>query len=269
MSPDDLPPARPEDHGFARLVAVMDTLRDPGGCPWDRDQDLESLKPFLIEEAYEVLEAMDRSGEEHCEELGDLLLQIVFHSRLRRERGEFSIDDVTAAICEKLVRRHPHVFGDVEVSTAKEVLANWEQQKEREGKPGGTLGGVPKTLPALLRAQRTTGKASSLGFDWPDRSGPLAKVREELAELEAAAEAGEPVERLRHELGDLLFSVVNLARHLDIDAEGALGGTTERFVRRFRSVQAEIEGAGRSLADASLEEMDAAWDRAKTEEPAL
>ena len=263
---DDIPPFLSEDFGFTRLVGVMDRLRDPGGCPWDAEQDLQSLKPFLIEEAYEVLEAMDRNPEEHCEELGDLLLQVVFHARIRREQGEFEISDVVRAICDKLIRRHPHVFSDAKAETADEVLRQWELNKAKEGKPGGSLGGVPRSMPALLQAQRLTDKASSLGFDWSDRAPVVAKIREELGELEETLVEDQPAQRVREELGDVLFSMVNLARHLGVDAEGALRASSDRFVRRFRAVERGLKARDLPMAEATLEQMDQEWQRAKDQE---
>jgi tetrapyrrole methylase family protein/MazG family protein/ATP diphosphatase len=267
MSADRAVPAAPEsDHGFRRLVDLMDMLRDPGGCPWDAAQTLDTLKPYLIEEAYEVLEAMDEDPQEHCVELGDLLLQVVFQSRLQREEGHFAIDDVIAAICDKLVRRHPHVFADATAGTAEEALANWEQQKASEGKVGGSLGGVPKQLPALLRAQRTSEKAAALGFDWADHHGVVDKVREELAEVEEAA--AEQPERAADEIGDLLFAVVNLARHLSVDAEEALRKASDKFVGRFRAMERHVKEGGVTVAEADMETLNAAWEVAKADEAA-
>lgn len=269
---------RGDGHGFGRLAAIMDRLRDPGGCPWDAAQTLESLKPYLIEEAYEVLDVMGRpagpgglsqpEAREHCEELGDLLLQVVFQARLRREQGAFGIDDVIDAICDKLVRRHPHVFGDAKATTPEEALANWERRKEAEKgrKPGGSLAGVPRTLPALLRAQRTSEKAAALGFDWPDHHGVADKVREELDEALEAAEAGDRIGAAR-EIGDLLFAVVNLARRLEVDAEESLRQGADRFVARFRAMEEILaeRGAG-AASDADMDTLNAAWEEAKLRE---
>lgn len=265
--PERIPP--PDIHGFGRLIDVMDRLRDPGGCAWDAAQTLETLKPYLIEEAYEVLEVMDGDPAEHCSELGDLLLQVVFQARVRREEGHFAVADVVDAICDKLVRRHPHVFGDATAGTPEEALASWERQKESEGKrkKGGSLAGIPKQLPALLRAQRTSEKAAALGFDWKDHHGVVDKVREELAEVEdAAVEAGSDAyrqERVTEEIGDLLFAVVNLARHMKVDSEEALRSASEKFVRRFRTMESHVEGSGGTVADADMDTLNAAWDRAK------
>lgn len=250
---------------FERLVRIMATLRAPGGCPWDREQTRESLKPFLIEEAYEVLEALDHGGKEKLqEELGDLLLQVVFHAQVAAELGEFTVDEVLEGVADKLVRRHPHVFGETRAETAHEVLANWERLKQAER--GGAiaasaLSGVPKTLPALLRAQRLQDKAARVGFDWGETREVLRKVEEELHELRAAMEEGP--EATEAEMGDLLFSVVNLSRFLRVSAEEALRKSIEKFIRRFRHVESVIAEQGKSLAESSLEEMDALWRDAK------
>ncbi len=250
---------------FERLVQIMATLRAPGGCPWDREQTRESLKAFLIEEAYEVLEALDDGGKEKLqEELGDLLLQIVFHAQVAAELGEFTVDEVLEHVTDKLVRRHPHVFGETRAETAAEVLSNWEKLKQAER--GGAiqasaLSGVPKTLPALLRAQRLQDKASRVGFDWGETGEVLQKVEEELNELKAAmAKRSETIEA---ELGDLLFSLVNLARFLNLNAEEALRKSIEKFTRRFRHIESVIATQGKSLAESNLEEMDMLWREAK------
>lgn len=259
------PPSDRQSFGqaFERLVGVMARLRGPGGCPWDREQTLASLKPYLVEEAYEVLEAIDQgSVEEHKEELGDLLLQVVFQAELRREAGSFDAADVAHGIADKLVRRHPHVFEHQGVDEAKEALKHWEQRKAEEKKGRSVLGGVPKNLPALLRAQRVGEKASQVGFDWPGVDGPLEKIDEELAELKAAIADGDPAS-IEAELGDLLFSVVNVARFLNVGAEDALRGTIERFTQRFQSIERRLLAEGRSVADAPLEELESLWQAAK------
>src|SRR4051794_926019 len=202
-----------------RLVQIMQRLLAPDGCPWDREQTLESLRTYVIEEAHEVVDAIDRGGPEDLrEELGDLLLQIVFQSELARAKGWFGPDDVVTAIVDKLVRRHPHVFGDVKVSGTAEVLEHWEQLKAKEKAGRGVLDGVPKALPALLRATRVGEKAARVGFDWPDLAGAREKVNEELAELDAAVHS-EDRQRMEDELGDVLFSLVSVARKLDVDPE--------------------------------------------------
>ena len=252
----------------------MVRLRDPEtGCPWDREQTLESLKPCLLEEAYELLAAMNRPDDRanYIEELGDVLLQVMFQSVMAEQEGRFTFDDVANAIADKLVHRHPHVFGDVDAKDSVTVLRNWEQIKQQEHKKEArhsALDGVPPALPALLKAQRTQEKAARVGFDWKDSDGPLEKIREETEELvEAVRErrSSRPADsgRVKEELGDLLFSVCNLARHLGVDAESALEGASAKFSRRFRAVEAAAKDAGRSLRDMSLAEMDDLWEAAK------
>lgn len=262
-------------NGIERLHSIMTRLRDPEtGCPWDRVQTLETLKPCVLEETYELLAAMDRPDdrENYVEELGDVLLQVMFQCVMAEEKRAFSFDDVANAIADKLVRRHPHVFGDVVADDPAAVLRNWERIKQQEHKKEArhsALDGVPPALPALLKAQRTQEKAARVGFDWKDAQGPLAKIREELAELEEAVAASADTSRDPHvkdELGDLLFSVTNLARHLKADSESALANTTAKFARRFRAVEAGAKAAGRDLKDMTLAEMDALWDRAKAAE---
>lgn len=262
-------------NGIERLHSIMTRLRDPEtGCPWDRVQTLETLKPCVLEETYELLAAMDRPDdrENYVEELGDVLLQVMFQCVMAEEKKAFSFDDVANAISDKLVRRHPHVFGDVVADDPAAVLRNWERIKQQEHKKEArhsALDGVPPALPALLKAQRTQEKAARVGFDWKDAQGPLAKIREELAELEEAVAASADTSRDPHvkdELGDLLFSVTNLARHLKADSESALANTTAKFARRFRAVEAGAKVAGRDLKDMTLAEMDALWDRAKAAE---
>ena len=253
-----------------RLVAIMDRLRDPGGCPWDREQTLESLTGYLLEEAYEVVEAV-RSGEpDHLrEELGDLLLQIVFMARIASERSWFGMDDVCDGIAEKMVRRHPHVFGDRSVDGAREVERNWEEIKEQErDHTSSALDGIPRSLPALLKAFRMTEKAAALGFDWERPADVLDKLHEEVDELEAEVTSDDPaaVDRVRDELGDVLFVMANLARHLRVEPETALQRTNEKFLRRFRSMERAAAARGRPLRDHDLEELDRLWDRAKEEE---
>jgi len=255
--------------GVGRLIGVMRRLRAPGGCPWDREQTMRSLKPCLLEETYELLEAMD--GDDlalHVEELGDVLLQVVFQCAIREEEGRFTFDDVASALAEKLVRRHPHVFGEATATSSGEVLRNWEaiKQTEKGKKPDrSAVDGVPATLPALLKAQRLQAKAARVGFDWKDVSGPIDKLGEELAELREAVAAGDQ-ERAAGEMGDLLFSLVNTCRFLHIDAEQALEGTNKKFARRFREVERRVRAQGRELRDCTLEELDAVWDSVKREE---
>ena len=250
----------------------MVRLRDPEtGCPWDRVQTLSTLKPCVLEETYELLAAMDRPDDQsnYVEELGDVLLQVMFQCVMAEQEGRFSFDDVANAISDKLVRRHPHVFGDVDAKDPATVLRNWEQIKQQEHRKEArhsALDGVPSTLPALLKAQRSQEKAARVGFDWKDAKGPLAKIREEIAELEEAVATSSDTsldEHVKEELGDLLFSVTNLARHLKADSESALEGSTAKFARRFRAVEAGAKAVGRDLKSMTLEEMDALWDKAK------
>ena len=245
---------------FGRLVEVVARLRRE--CPWDRKQTHESIRPYLIEEAYEVAEAIGSGDDgELKEELGDLLLQVVFHARMAEERGAFSVGDVVKGLVEKLVRRHPHVFGEVEVEDAEEVLERWEEIKKKEGRES-LLDGVPRSLPALLRARRVQEKASKVGFDWERAEGALGKLGEELGELEDAMRSGDRV-RAEEELGDLLFSVVNLSRFLGLDPEWALHKAVDKFVARFKKVEEELAERGKDPREATLEEMDRIWDETK------
>jgi MazG family protein len=259
---------------LSRLVEVMDRLLAPDGCPWDREQTLASLRPFLIEETYEVLEAMDLDDPVlHCEELGDLLMQIVFQAALRQRTRQFDIDAVVAGICDKLIRRHPHVFADVAgLDSSAKVLEQWEKIKADEkgkaksqrgdGAPPRVLDGVPLGLPALAQAQKVGSKAAKVGFDWPAWEGSAAKIEEELAEIREVA-AGNDAAAKHHEIGDLLFATVNLARKLDVDAEVALRDASRRFVTRFEHIEDHLVAAGRHPSDASLDELDALWSQAK------
>jgi MazG family protein len=250
-----------------RLLAIMARLRGPDGCPWDREQTLSSLRPYVLEETYEVLEAIDAGDpREHCEELGDLLLQIVFQAQLAQEAGAFTFTDVAEAISSKLVSRHPHVFGTADVKDAEGVLRQWAalKRKEKEAKGGGksVLEGVPREMPALARAERLSEKASRVGFDWPDASGARAKVDEELGELDASIASGDRA-AIEHELGDLLFAVANLARKLSLAPEEALRGAIGRFIQRFEHVERGLERAGVPHGQATLEHMDELWNEAK------
>jgi MazG family protein len=253
---------------FVALVEIMARLRGENGCPWDREQTSESIKPYLVEETYEVLEAIDEQDPVKLrEELGDLVLQIVFHAQMAEEAGLFTIADVLTGINDKLIRRHPHVFGDVKAETAQEVLFNWEQIKkaERQQAKGqaSLLDGVPRELPALLRAHRLQEKASRVGFDWKEAREVLQKVEEEFGELRSAMESQAP-EQVEAELGDLLFSLVNLSRFLAVNPEEALRKTIARFIARFRYIEEELSRRGRSLRQATLQEMDELWAEAKT-----
>jgi len=249
---------------FDELVGVMARLRRKDGCPWDREQSHESLKPYIIEETYEVLDAIDRKDDDELrEELGDVLLQIVFHAQIAAEQSRFTMDDVAAAIVEKLKRRHPHVFGNVEVEDSREVLRNWEEIKKEEGKDS-VLDGVPDGLPALLKAQRVQEKVRRVGFDWESIGGTFDKVREEIGELEKAVKDGDQA-GIEDEFGDILFSLVNVARFLDINAEESLRQTTKKFSHRFRYIENRIEEKGeRPIEEYSLEELDALWNEAKS-----
>lgn len=255
---------------FERLLDIMHRLRGPAGCPWDREQTPTSLKPHLIEEAYEVLEAIE-SGEADPlrEELGDLLLQVVFHAEIAAERGEFEIADVLARLIDKLVSRHPHVFGATSVETPRQALAQWEAIKQREaemhGRRRSVIDGVPRALPALLRAQRVQAKAARVNFDWPDARAAWTKVEEEVQEAAAALIDGGP-DRLREELGDVLFSLVNVARLSAIDAEDALQRAIEKFRHRFTTMEIELIARGKSIATVSSEELEQSWEAVKAQE---
>jgi tetrapyrrole methylase family protein / MazG family protein len=264
----DLTPLPGKQTGAAvtKLVGLMQRLLAPDGCPWDREQTLETLIPYLVEETYEVIDALHHgSPEDHREELGDLLLQVVFQSELRHAEGRFGIDDVADAIVRKLVHRHPHVFGDVKVAGTDEVLSNWAKLKAAEKAKRGkksALDGIPRSAPALVRAFRAGEKASAVGFDWPDVAGTRAKVDEELGELDAACKTGDRDE-MTHELGDLLFAISQLARKLGLDAESALRGATDRFARRFEHMEDATRNQGRALSDHTLDEMNDLWEAAK------
>ena len=257
---------------FVRLVEIMARLRGPGGCPWDRDQTRATLKACLIEETYEVVEALEGGDHSHlAEELGDLLLQVIFHAQIAAELGEFTVADVLRRLVDKLVRRHPHVFGDATVATAGEALAQWERLKHREsveaGRPRSVIDGVPRALPALLRAQRIQSKAARARFDWPDALAAWEKVKEEVREAEATLAGGER-ERIAEELGDVLFSLVNVTRLAGLDAEETLGRAIDKFRRRFADMERELEARGRSLENAPTEELEHFWESAKARERA-
>jgi tetrapyrrole methylase family protein/MazG family protein len=268
--PDLTPlPGKQTGAEVSKLCGLMQRLLAAGGCPWDREQTLETLVPYLVEETYEVVDALaSGNADDHREELGDLLLQIVFQSELRFSEGKFGIDDVARGIVAKLVRRHPHVFGDVVAKDAGDVLANWAKlkavEKAERGKHGA-LDGIPQSAPALLRATRAGEKAGAVGFDWPDAEGPRAKIAEELRELDEARGKGEKAE-MQRELGDLLFAAVNLARKLGLDAEQALRDTTDRFAWRFGHLERSLAAEGRAVADASPDEQERLWQSAKRAE---
>lgn len=267
------------DNGNAveRLAIIMQRLRAPGGCPWDREQDVKSLRPYLIEEAYEVLEEMDRVAEGGpwsplAEELGDLLFQIVFHAQLASEQKQFDLSQVANAIADKLERRHPHVFGEAAAAGTAQVLQNWaklkaDERKQKHGHVGSVLDGVPRDAPGLQRAERLTEKASRIGFDWPDVSGVKDKLKEELGELDEAMASKDKL-AMEHELGDVFFALANLARHLGIAPEDAMRAANRRFTTRFHVVEKGLEAQGVPFGEASLDQMNVLWDQAKAEEKA-
>lgn len=254
-----------------RLISIMAQLRDPvTGCPWDIEQTFATVAPYTVEEAYEVADAIERGDlSDLKEELGDLLLQVVFHARMAQESGDFSFDDVATAISDKLVRRHPHVFAGERYADSAEQTAAWEASKAaeraRKGRDQSLLDDVPVGLPALTRGVKLTARAARVGFDWPDVSFVLDKLREEIGELEAEIASGDKA-LMREELGDILFVCANLARKLDIEPEDALRFTNAKFVRRFRHIETRLADAGKTPADSDLTEMDALWDEAKAVE---
>ncbi|HBG04311.1 MAG: nucleoside triphosphate pyrophosphohydrolase [Geobacteraceae bacterium GWC2_58_44] len=257
-----------EQNRFEVLMGIMRKLRAPGGCPWDAEQSHESLKRYLLEEAYEVIEAIDSGDPVHLkEELGDLLLQPVFHAAIAQEKGEFTMDDVLDAINEKLIRRHPHVFGEAVIESSQAQVENWEKIKKQEKgvQRKSALSGIPPQLPALMQAQKLTEKAARVGFDWEHTDQVFAKVMEELHEFEEAMLAGDQKE-MESELGDLLFAIVNLGRFLSIDPEEALRKTIQRFTRRFSHIEDTLHARGQVMQSATLAEMDLLWEEAKKRE---
>jgi MazG family protein len=256
--------------GIDQLIDIVAKLRGPGGCPWDREQTHSTLRAGLIEEAYEVVDAINQSDDANLrEELGDLLLQSVFHAQIAHEEGRFDFDQVARGIAEKLVRRHPHVFGDDHCADSHAVLQRWDEIKraEKGARAESALDGIPGGLPALLRAEKVQKKAARVGFDWPDAAPVFGKVREELAEIEAEIAAGK-AEAIEDEIGDLLFSVVNLARKLHINGETALQRATEKFSARFKQVEALARERGLVLDGMMLAEFDALWEEVKAREAA-
>ncbi len=248
---------------FLRLLEIVETLRSPGGCPWDREQTPLTIAPYLVEEAHEVFEAVERGDpEELCEELGDVLLEVALLTQMGREEGRFTVADSLRAICEKLVRRHPHVFGDARAADAAAVKESWARIKAAEKRGRGALEGVPRRLPALHRARRVSEKAAGVGFDWADPAGVLEKVAEEVDELREAVASGDAT-HAEEELGDLLFALVNLGRHLGLDPEAALHRTTEKFLARFGHVEKALAAGGRHPSEATLDELEALWQEAK------
>jgi tetrapyrrole methylase family protein/MazG family protein len=241
------------------LMRILDSLRGEGGCPWDRKQTFDSLRPFIIEEAYEVAEAIDkRDWNELKEELGDLLFLILFFTHIAQEKGLFDLEEMAKGTAQKIIRRHPHVFGNLKVRDSQEVESNWHRIKEQE--KGSLLSGIPRALPALLRAQKITRRAQSVGFDWEEPKGALEKIEEELQELKEAFEKGE---NLEHEIGDLILSIVNFGRLVGIQAEEALHKACDRFIERFSYIEKKLKEQGKHLGEASLNEMDRLWNEAK------
>ncbi len=254
-----------QDNAFRKLVELMAALRGPEGCPWDRKQTPESLKPFLVEECYEVIDALDEGKPDKLkEELGDLLFQIIFHARIAEEAGYFSMRDVITAIHEKMTRRHPHVFGDEKLATDKEVLANWEELKKKEKgheDRKSILEGVPRELPSLLRAHRLQERAARVGFDWNHLNEALPKLDEEIAEFKESLKE-ENAGKIEEELGDVFFTLVNISRFLGVNPDEALRKTISKFVHRFRHIEERAAKANRNLADMTLDEMEAHWQEA-------
>ncbi len=246
------------------LVTIMAALRGEKGCPWDREQTRESLKPFIIEEAYEVIDAIDEKDPDAVkEELGDLLFQIVFQSRIAEEKGEFSLSDVVEKIGTKMISRHPHVFGDTVCRTSQDVLTNWDEHKKKEGKQkDSVLEGIPRTMPALLRAKKLQDRAAKVGFDWDRIDDVLAKLDEEVAEFKEAVTSRKEA-AIEDELGDILFMIVNISRFIGVNPEEALRKTISKFISRFRYIEMAAAEKGEKLSDMSLAEMDELWDEAK------
>jgi tetrapyrrole methylase family protein / MazG family protein len=253
---------------FDELVKLMTTLRGPNGCPWDRKQTLADLKPYVIEEAYEVVDAIDRDDRKGlAEEVGDMLLEAVFIAEIAREEGTFDIYDAVGTVHDKLVRRHPHVFGDVEADDAEQVLVNWEKLKneERKAENKSVLSGVPHALPALLKGSRLTEKAARVGFDWRATEDVFAKIDEEIGELRDAVKRNDAA-NIQEEIGDLLFTIANIARKLNVNPEEAMQSTNRKFTTRFQAMESAVRAEGKNLDQLTLEEMDALWDRAKDAE---
>ena len=254
-----------ESNGFNRLVEIMRRLRAPGGCPWDAEQTHDSLKRYLVEECYEVIEAIDNNDAGHLkEELGDLMLQPVFHGVIAEETGQFTIDEIIDTVCAKLIRRHPHVFGGMEIRDSLEQIENWEKIKQSEKKTPqpSVLSGLPPDLPSLLKAQKIAEKAARVGFDWKKTEYVIEKVQEEMEELSEAIKTGN-TKHIKWELGDLLFSIVNLGRFLEVNSEDALRESINRFTHRFSHIEETMRNKGIDLQDTTLEEMETLWIEAK------
>lgn len=251
-------------NNFKKLLDIMSALRSENGCPWDKEQTRESLKPFLIEETYEVLEAIDENDPEKIkEELGDLLFQIVFHCQIAKELNEFDMNDVLKGITEKMINRHPHVFGKEKLKTSEEVLRQWEERKKVEGKfKESILDGIPKEMPALIRAQRLQARAAKVGFDWKSVEDVLEKLDEELREFKSALKEKDQKE-IEDELGDLFFVLVNISRFVGVNPEDALRKTISKFISRFRYIEMKVAEAGKNLSNLTLNEMDMLWEEAK------
>ncbi len=258
-----------DKYGFEDLVEIMTLLRAPGGCPWDAEQSHESIKKDFIEETYEVIEAINKKDKVLlCEELGDVLLQVVFHSEISRENGDFAISDVTDGICKKLIERHPHVFANTEVNSTDDVLSNWDTIKRKtkgQKTQGSAMQKIPKELPALMRAQKMQGKAKKAGFDWDNIDGAYESLDSEIKELKEAA-LSENKDRVKDEFGDVLFSCVNIARFLDIDAEEALSDSSDKFMNRYLKVEAMAKERDIDMKEASIEKLDELWNEAKQSE---
>ena len=261
--PGKVPPA--DLDGLTRLKKIVHDLRSPGGCPWDREQTHQSLLPNLIEEAYEAVEAIQSGETDHmCEELGDLLLQVVLHGEIAGETGAFDLDRIAHEISKKLIRRHPHVYGDSSVADTRGVLQQWDEIKriEKGDAPGSILDGESHGLPALARAAKLQKRAAKVGFDWPDAEGVIEKIREETAEVEEAISTGNAA-NISTEVGDLLFSVANLARKLQLDPEVLLAAANQKFIHRFVEMEKRLASAGKGIETATLDEMEAEWQGAK------
>lgn len=256
-----------DKYEFEDLLRIMEILRAPDGCMWDREQDHQSIRRNFIEETYEVCEAIDEQDAEHLkEELGDVLLQVVFHTQMEKEKGVFDIGDVADGVCKKLIFRHPHIFGSVEVGSSEEILRNWDALKrveKHQETDTAALDSVARSLPGLIRAEKLQKKAAKVGFDWENVQGALDKVAEETAELQQAMNGSGDVEE---ELGDLLFAMVNVARHLKVDPERALEKTCDKFISRFASMERQAHAADKTLSDLPLAELDALWNKAKEAE---
>lgn len=254
------------NYNVADLIDIVEILRSPEGCPWDREQDHKSIRRDFLEETYEVIEAINKNDKELLlEELGDVLLQVVFHTQIEREQGNFELSDVADGICKKMIERHPHVFGEVKADTSEQVLENWDVIKKRTKKQKSqteSMLSIPREFPALMRADKVQKKASKVGFDWDNVDGAFDKISEELAELKTAVANGDE-ENMREELGDLLFSVVNVSRFIGVDSEEALTNSTDKFIDRFSKVEKMADERGMNMKETDLSELDKLWDLAK------